>query len=131
LRILVIDDERETCKILTHILKGEGHCVTATTNGRAALNALAESPFDVVFCDLAMPRVSGWDVAAKVKELRLKKATLAPFLVFITGLGMYIDHSQAVEAGVDCVVNKPFLAEEVLDVVEKAKINLGRPLLRA
>ncbi len=121
LQILVVDDDEETCNILTRILLEKGHHVIATTKGKTALNALSTRPFEIVFCDLAMPEVSGWDIAARVKELRLKRASTFPLLVLVTGIGTDINHSRLKETQVDSILEKPFLAEEVLAAVEKAK----------
>ncbi len=126
LRVLIIDDEEETCKILTHILLDSGHDVTAITKGKIAMKALNRGSFDVVCCDLAMHGLTGWDVAAKIKQLRLIETSPLPVLILVTGLGTYVEHGRLKEAGVDYVLNKPFLAEEVLEVVGKAQVMIQK-----
>jgi len=70
-RILVADDDSETRKSLTEILRAEKFAVSAAANGRAALNKLRKMHFDLALLDVCMPQMSGLDV---LKALRGKKS---------------------------------------------------------
>src|SRR5262249_25686235 len=94
--VLVIDDEQTIREVLTEILQSEGHMVTAVDGGRKALALLNEREFDLVFTDLGMPEMNGWEIAKYVK-------TQYPNLPVImsTGWGEEIDPVQAAREGVD------------------------------
>ncbi|HEX4445183.1 MAG TPA: PAS domain S-box protein [Polyangiaceae bacterium] len=81
-RVLVVDDEIPIANTMRDLL-GAQHDVTATTSGRDALAAvLADRDFDVIFCDLMMPGMSGMDLYEEVRE---RRPALAKRMVFMTG----------------------------------------------
>lgn len=88
LRILVIDDEPMIGRSLRRLLSG--NTVTLLTSGREGLAALAKEDFDVVFCDLMMPDLSGIDV---YRELSTTYPRRAERMVFMTG-GAFTDEDR-------------------------------------
>ena len=62
--------------------------------------------------DLGMPRMSGWDVAKRVKVLR-PEATV----ILATGWGMHFDEEKLKSAGVERIITKPFQVDEVLNCI--------------
>ena len=68
--------------------------------------------FDLVFTDLGMPEVSGWEVAKAVKEINPKTP-----VVIITGWGAMLDKRKARESGVDLQISKPFRVHELRELV--------------
>lgn len=107
-RILVIEDEIPIQGMLVEILMGKGHTVWGAVDGREGLAIFEREPIDVVFTDLSIPEVSGWDVARAVK----KRDPRVP-VVLVTGWGDQIDSQVAQESGVDLVVSKPFRMEAI------------------
>ena len=85
------------------------------TDGAAAIAQLRAEPFDVVFTDLAMPLVSGWQVAQAVKEI----APLMP-VVLVTGFGVELSAEERQTHGVDMVLVKPLKIADVQNVVARA-----------
>ncbi len=69
LRVLFVDDEPLIRQIMAVELPARGHDVTVCEDGVSALKALSERSFDCAILDLQMPGLSGWDVAARMKEL--------------------------------------------------------------
>lgn len=69
LRVLFVDDEPLIRQIMAVELPVRGHDVTVCEDGTSALKALSEKSFDCAILDLQMPGLSGWDVAARMKEL--------------------------------------------------------------
>lgn len=69
LRVLFVDDEPLIRQIMAVELPARGHDVTVCEDGASALKALSEKSFDCAILDLQMPRLTGWDVAARMKEL--------------------------------------------------------------
>jgi GAF domain-containing protein len=114
-QLLLSHDEENVQQVLADALIAEGHSVTACADGRAGLARFDEEPFDVVFTDLGMPGLSGWDVARAVK-LRRRETPV----VLVTGWSDQIDPAEAQWRGVDFVMGKPFEVEEVRSVVNQA-----------
>jgi GAF domain-containing protein len=115
LRCLVVDDEELAGTVLGDILKTGGHRVVVLGDGGEAIERFRAEPFDLVFTDLAMPRVSGWQVAQAVKEI----APTVP-VILVTGFGVELSAEERRAQGVDLVLVKPLRIREVLDVVASA-----------
>lgn len=82
LRIVVADDEHDTVMTLRELLRDEGHQVLAAHNGRNAVEAVRHFDPDVVILDIAMPDVTGWDVAREIRETR---GPSRPLLIAMSG----------------------------------------------
>jgi len=82
LRILVADDERDTVLTLMMLLRDEGHEVRGVYSGRQALAALRDFEPDAVLLDIALPELSGWQVAREIKKRWDDKG---PLLIGISG----------------------------------------------
>lgn len=116
-RVLVVDDEENIREILAEILMNGGHEVVTAADGAEALNRLREDStgFDLVFTDLGLPGMTGYEVASEIKKIR---ANLPVGLV--TGWGATLDAEKARANGVDLVISKPFRFEQVLSLVDEA-----------
>ena len=115
MNILVVDDELGLRHTLTLILQAEGHAVRAASDGAAGLARLAESPADLIICDVRMPGLDGLQFLEKYKE------TGGAALVIM--MSAYGDDEAALEAirrGAYDFIAKPFRADQVLLVVRKA-----------
>jgi signal transduction histidine kinase/CheY-like chemotaxis protein len=112
LRCLVVDDEPPVRAVLGDILESAGHSVVTLGDGAEAIERFSSEPFDLVVTDLAMPRVSGWQVARAVKQVAPK---VPVFLV--TGFGVELSAEERQAHGVDIVLVKPLQIQEILDAV--------------
>ena len=115
-RILVVDDEEELANMLADILRlVGGHVPEVLTDARAALDRLATDPPDLLFTDLGMPVISGWDLAAQARALH-------PGLpvVLVTGWGHQLDPERVREAGVVGVVAKPYRIDDIRKAIAQA-----------
>jgi GAF domain-containing protein/CheY-like chemotaxis protein/anti-sigma regulatory factor (Ser/Thr protein kinase) len=112
LRCLVVDDERAVASVLGDVLEASGHRVVVLTDGAEAIARVRQEPFDVVFTDLAMPRVSGWDVAHAVKAAA---PGLPVFLV--TGFGVELSAAERAAHGVEAVFSKPLRIDDITRAV--------------
>jgi signal transduction histidine kinase/CheY-like chemotaxis protein len=111
-RILVIDDESEVRDALADMLRTGGHQVAVASQGVEGLERFRAEPFDIVLTDLAMPGMSGWQVAQAVKARRPGVP-----VVLVTGWGVELPAAELRAHGVDRVMTKPFRLGEVLEVV--------------
>jgi PAS domain S-box-containing protein len=103
LRVLVIDDEPSVRETLADMLCAMGHGVELAESGQQALVKLAAADFDLVFTDLAMPEMDGWETAREIR-----KRSPAMNIVLVTGYGP----GTALPAGesdlVNGIIGKPF-----------------------
>lgn len=117
-KVLIVDDEENIREILAEMLMSADHEVITAADGAEALHKLQNTPgIDLVFTDLGLPGMSGYEVAQEMKRLR-------PDLLvgLVTGWGATLDQQKAREHGVDLVVSKPFRFDQVLAIVDEALI---------
>ena len=103
-RILVVDDNCDAADTLAELLEMYGHTVrTAYTGAQAAERTLEFKP-DIVFLDIGLPDMSGYDVAVKMRQLPIPQHFL---LVALTGYGQEHDRQAALQAGFNEHFAKP------------------------
>ena len=102
-RILVVDDNVDAANSLAVLLRTMGHEVFVSHDGRSALLDLSRIRPDIALLDIAMPDMSGYDVARQIRE-RLGGAVR---IVALTGFGLPEDRARALEAGFDLHMVKP------------------------
>jgi len=103
-RILVVDDNVDAAESLALLLRLEGHNVRVAHDGPAALAAVESEPPDLVFLDIGMPVMNGYDVA---RRLRQRPGLESLVLVAMTGWGQEEDRRRSQEAGFDHHLIKP------------------------
>lgn len=113
-RVLVIEDEDDVRSILSDILTDGGHEVETASDGMQGLELFAKKDFDLVFTDLGMPGMSGWQVAEKVKRINRNVP-----VALITGWNIEPKESEMKSSGVDLIVYKPFEVNQVLKLVQE------------
>jgi PAS domain S-box-containing protein len=116
-RVLVVDDEPLVADMLRRTLS-DSHDVTVATDARTALDfVLSGAEFDLIFCDLLMPRMSGMDL---YNALRAQRPGVEERIVFMTG-GAFTERAAAFLATVpNRKMSKPFDLTELERVVSKA-----------
>ena len=112
-RILVVEDEEDVRELLKDILTDGGHNVEFTPDGKKGIELFREGKFDMVFTDLGMPGMSGWQVAEQIKKINKKTP-----VVLITGWEVQQKGRELTKSGVDMVVKKPFRVNEILELVQ-------------
>ncbi len=111
-RVLVVEDNAEILRSLGALLQDSGCRVIEVPNGATALARIGAEPVDLILTDLAMPGISGWEVASACRE----RCPGIP-IGLITGFGDRLDPGELEQHGVRFVVAKPFSAEELLRAV--------------
>ena len=117
LRVLAVDDEEPVLQVLGDLLVMLGQDVEIAQGGAAGIERYSPERFDVVFTDLGMPEVNGWDVVQAVKS----RSPDTP-VVIVTGWGAQIEGRALHARGVDHVIAKPFSLEDVRDVLLKVGV---------
>ena len=108
LRILVIDDEPVVRGMLAEMLRTLGHDVIEAADGFSGLGLLDTIAFDLVFVDLGLPGMSGWEVVDRIKD---KQPSVG--CVLITGWGVQVSEDDLAAHRVDTLLSKPFEINEV------------------
>ena len=114
-RILVVDDEPFVCDAVKMMLEFDGHKVETASSARAALEVFAPAKYDLVITDYAMPQMKGDELAQKLRE----RAPQQP-IILITAYAEMLKASQSPLNGVDGVVSKPFLLDDLRATIAKA-----------
>ena len=113
-RILVVDDEPFVCEAVKMMLAFDGHEVKTANSGKEALLVLEKDKFDLVITDFAMPTMKGDELAAAIKA-RLPKQPV----VMITAYAEMLQSSGHPLPGVDFLIGKPFLLENLREAIAK------------
>jgi CheY-like chemotaxis protein len=114
-RVLVVDDNIDSAEALGALLEHMGHEVFVAYTGARAMEMAHERRPDVVFLDLALPDVSGFDVA---RSMRGDASLAAMRIVGLTGFGSDEHRRRASEAGLDDYVVKPVDADALAGLVQ-------------
>jgi two-component system, OmpR family, KDP operon response regulator KdpE len=107
--VLVVDDEVVLRKALQKSLAASGFAVAEARNGEEALSALRERPFDLVLLDMNMPGVGGLEACRRIRGLAPQIG-----IVMVTVRDAENDKVNALEAGADDYVTKPFMLRELV-----------------
>jgi len=104
LRILLVDDNQSAAHMMGRLLQKLGQDVHVANSGSDALVRVPQVTPDIIISDVAMPGMSGYDLAREIRELNL---TWRPYLVAVTGYGQESDRQDALAAGFDKHLTKP------------------------
>lgn len=109
-RVLVVDDERTNLRMLSMVLRHEGHVVDSASDGPSALAAAAENAPDLVLLDIVMPGMDGFEV---LERLRGMEGCRGIPVIFLTGMEDLESKLRGFALGAVDYVVKPFHLEEV------------------
>ena len=117
-RILVADDEPHILRSLQFLLKKEGYSILTAADGEEALGAVKTERPDLIFLDVMMPRMDGYEVCRLVKS---DPQTRDTYVIMLTAKGQKREEALGLEAGADEYVTKPFsprrLAERMHEIL--------------
>ncbi len=114
--VMVIDDSKTIRRTAEALLKKEGFQVIIATDGFEALSMIADHQPDLIFMDIMMPRLDGYQTCALIKHHKLYKHT--PVIMLSSKDGLF-DRARGRVVGSDCYITKPFTREELLNAIEQ------------
>jgi PAS domain S-box-containing protein len=116
-RILLAEDNVINQKVATRMLEKRGHSVVVAADGYQAFAAIDREPFDLVFMDVQMPGMDGFEVTKAIRE---KEKTTGNHLriIAMTAHTMKGDRERCLEAGMDGYIAKPIQFKELVDAIE-------------
>lgn len=112
--ILVIDDEAIIRDLIGAMCLSMGYDCTIASSGDEGLRKAAEQTFDLVLTDLAMPGISGLELA---RRIRRDNADVP--IVLVTGWEASLDRAELEQIGISEVLAKPFRVEQLADIIKK------------
>lgn len=126
LRILLAGENPLNRKLVYDLLRSRGHAVEIAADGPEAVEAFAAAAFDIVFMDLRMPGMDGFETVRRMRDLERKSGRRTP--IFGIGGGSVPDEEERCgAAGMDGFVARPIRAEALYEALERA----GKPVPEA
>ena len=130
-KLLVVDDENNLRMVVQKELSRSGHEVETASDGENAWQALEQNDFDVVLCDINMPRLDGISLLRRLREKRQNP----PEVIMLTGHATVESAIEAMKLGAYDYLTKPYriteLAALVTQASEKQRLKIDNQRLRA
>ncbi|MCD6519128.1 MAG: Flp pilus assembly complex ATPase component TadA [Anaerolineae bacterium] len=124
-RILIVDDDPGMCETLADVLEDKGYIVGTAQDGRTAIEKMKEGQYDIIFIDIMMPGMNGVETLQGIKAVNPDATT-----IIMTGHSQLEGLvSEALWAGVDGVLYKPFDVEAVLKIIESQQKDVSMPVI--
>jgi len=116
IRILIVDDDKDLCKIVFDILKKEGYSVKIAYDGESAINKLKDKKYNLMILDYKLnDDKNGLQVLEEAKQIDPSLIT-----IMISGYGNNQVRARAKEIGIYSFINKPFNIKSLVNIVNKA-----------
>ena len=115
-KVMVIDDSRTIRRTAETLLQNEGYQVISATDGFEALSMIADNKPDLIFLDVMMPRLDGYQTCALLKHHQVFRHT--PVVMLSSKDGLF-DRARGRVVGSDDYLTKPFTRDELLRVIEQ------------
>lgn len=120
-RILLVEDNPLNMEIACELIGMTGAMIEEATDGAAALTKIAQAPenhYDLVFMDVQMPKLNGYDATKAIRKLSRKDVKSLP-IVAMTANAFLDDIKKEREAGMNAHITKPFHLEELFAVISE------------
>src|SRR6266498_2187343 len=115
--ILVVDDDADIRTLIETVLEPYGHEIATASGGQEAINKLKRKPYDLVILDIMMPGLSGYEVLEQIRAMPSRAET--PVIV-VTAKHDPAGLSREIKGGAVDHIAKPFMPEELEEVVQRA-----------
>ncbi len=122
LKVMVIDDSKTIRRTAETLLKREGYDVVTATDGYEALAKIADHQPQIIFVDIMMPRLDGYQTCALIKNHQMFKST--PVIMLSSKDGLF-DKARGRIVGSEQYLTKPFTREELLSAIRTHVPNKG------
>ena len=116
LKVLVIDDSKTIRRTAENLLKKEGCEVVTAVDGFEALAKIAEHKPDIIFVDIMMPRLDGYQTCALIKHNRMFKSTP---VIMLSSKDSIFDRARGRIVGSEQYLTKPFTKDDLLIAIKE------------
>jgi signal transduction histidine kinase/CheY-like chemotaxis protein len=123
MHVLVAEDNHINQKVASRILAKMNYSVTVVSNGREALHAFENKPFDLILMDIQMPDMDGLQATAAIREKELTLHTRIP-IIALTANAMAGDRDACLAAGMDGYVTKPVCLQDLNKEIQRIKSSI-------
>jgi len=120
LKVMVIDDSKTIRRTAENLLKKEGCDVVTAVDGFEALSKIAEYKPDIIFVDIMMPRLDGYQTCALIKHNRMFKSTP---VIMLSSKDSIFDRARGRIVGSEQYLTKPFTKDDLLSAIKAYAIN--------
>ena len=125
-KILVVEDNEDNRHILVYRLRKIGDFdIIEATHGQEALDLIAQNPPDLMFLDLKLPVLDGWETARRIRTMEGPVKNLP--IIALTAQAMVGDEEKALAAGCDDYISKPIVDASVVKEKLERLLSRGRP----
>jgi CheY-like chemotaxis protein len=118
LRILLAEDNLVNQRLAVGLLEKRGHAVVIAADGSQALAALEREPFDLMFMDVQMPGMGGYETTTRIRATEKATGKHLP-IIAMTAYAMKGDRERCLASGMDGYVSKPILAAELFRAIDE------------
>ncbi|QQL50798.1 hybrid sensor histidine kinase/response regulator [Mucilaginibacter ginkgonis] len=115
LDILIADDNEVNRNISAHILRKMGYAPDIEVNGHDAANAVITKGYDIVFMDVQMPEMDGFEATKFIRQHKSKQ----PVIIAMTANALPGDKEMCIKAGMDDYLSKPMKLNDIITMLEK------------
>ncbi|HEY5593839.1 MAG TPA: response regulator [Nitrospiria bacterium] len=122
--ILIADDEPYLIRSLSYVLQREGYHVESAVDGQEAMSKIETLRPDLVFLDLMLPRLDGFQICRRIKE---RPDLRSIYVIILTAKGQQEDRQKGFQAGADAFMTKPFSPKEIIDKLRQILGSSDRP----
>jgi PAS domain S-box-containing protein len=122
-RILIVEDQPDTLEMLTAVFERRGYQVIGCDSAQGALELMAREDFDVLVSDVGLPTMDGIQL---IKTLRDNKGLKRTPAIALTGYASQKDSEDALNAGFDLHLSKPFDPDELMEAVDRLLIGKAK-----
>mgnify|MGYP000185405865 CR=1 FL=1 len=110
LKFLVVDDNQINIKVVTAILKKWGSKYDTASNGLEAIEKATDNDYDIIFMDIQMPVMDGFEATRKIRKIK----GLKPRILALTASILRENEYKCIQAGMDGVIRKPFFPDNLI-----------------
>jgi CheY-like chemotaxis protein len=128
LRILLAEDNRINQRVAVRMLEKDGHQITIAEDGKKALLAVEQNTFDLVFMDVQMPEMDGFETTAAIRAREQATGRHLP-IIAMTARAIKGDRERCLAAGMDDYVSKPVTLAELRRVLKSIRAFSSPPLV--
>jgi two-component system sensor histidine kinase/response regulator len=122
-KILVVEDNMINQKVARRVLLQFGYATDLVENGKTAIEAVQRQKYDVVFMDVQMPQMDGFEATRRICGILMPAER--PYIVAMTANAMKEDRELCLASGMDDYLSKPIHPEDVKSAIERAAIHFG------
>ncbi|SDC69067.1 PAS domain S-box-containing protein [Paenibacillus sp. CF095] len=116
LRILIAEDNEVNQLVLSRIVEKKGHFVDHVADGVEAVEAVKHNSYDIVFMDVHMPRLNGFEATKAIKNSLHPES--CPYIIAVTANAVRGDMENCLKAGMDAYISKPIKIESIMQALE-------------